>query len=436
MQYVIQDEHCYNINNVLVIEDSLLLQHSIQSAVTNSLKILCDSVSTEKEAKEKLSSKNYDLVISDIYLPDSTGNFIGYLIRKKQKIIVITASNNEEERQKLVRLPIIDYVYKTDEKSILNYILDSIKRLQSNLHEVIGICDASHISRLRLKQLVINQNLPYIELKDGLEAYSCIKEKQISFLITDVNMPKMNGIELIRQSRLLFSNGELPILALSESTKTSLVAELLKTGANDYISKPLNNEEFLTRLNLLLDNSRLYKYNIELIYKLQKLSTTDYLTSLFNRNYFHSVIKYIQSKAKREQSNYGIIMIDIDFFKKINDNYGHDTGDITLKTIANILTNTSRDSDIICRWGGEEFLILVPNSSIEELVILSERIRKKTQNIFLITNDNTTEFQITLSAGVSLSEDSNCMNVDDVIQIADERLYKAKNSGRNCVVFK
>ena len=236
----------------------------------------------------------------------------------------------------------------------------------------------------------------------------------------------MNGIELIRQSRLLFSNGELPILALSESTKTSLVAELLKTGANDYISKPLNNEEFLTRLNLLLDNSRLYKYNIELIYKLQKLSTTDYLTSLFNRNYFHSVIKYIQSKAKREQSNYGIIMIDIDFFKKINDNYGHDTGDITLKTIANILTNTSRDSDIICRWGGEEFLILVPNSSIEELVILSERIRKKTQNIFLITNDNTTEFQITLSAGVSLSEDSNCMNVDVLYRLLMRDSIKLK----------
>jgi diguanylate cyclase (GGDEF)-like protein len=396
----------------------------------------CDIASTEQEAMDLLKINSYDLVIVDIYLPDSTGNFIGYLVRKKHRIIIITASQNEEKRKKIASLPIVDYLYKTDEISILSYLVNSIKRLQKNEHSPIMICDDSQLSRLQLKQLIMQQNLPYIEVKDGQEAYDCIMthKLKIDLLITDINMPKMDGLNLIRLIRHHYTTNTLPVLAFSSSGKSFLVAELLKTGANDYISKPINNEEFLTRLNISLDQSRLYAQNQQLIQEFKTMSETDFLTKLYNRSYFYRAIGLIQAQAKRHEQPYGILLLDIDHFKLVNDTYGHEMGDIALVSLANTLTKTARDSDIICRWGGEEFLILVPNTNTQELLTFAQRLRKTVEGMLIQSDKSPLNFNITISIGISISTQNNVENIENVIYIADKNLYKAKKSGRNCVV--
>ena len=438
--YIVNNAHCNRIEKILIVEDSLLLLNAIKEKLNEEFDIVCDTASNEKEAMELLEKNSYDLLIADIYLPDSTGNFIGYLIRKKNRIIIITASDDDEKRAKLVSLPIVDYIYKTDQKSTLSYIVQSLKRLHENENSTILICDDSQLSRLQIRQLIVQQNLPYIDVKDGQEAYNCIvKEKvKIDLLITDVYMPKMNGIELIRYLRHEYPTNELPILALSASEKISLVAKLLKTGANDYISKPINNEEFLTRLNISLDQTRLYRENQKLIKELKTMANTDYLTQLYNRSYFYTAVELIQVQAKRHKQPYGILLLDIDHFKDVNDTYGHDAGDSALKGFASILRDTARESDIICRWGGEEFLILIPNTNEKELIDFAQRIRKiaEESDVTYEINKDVLEFNITVSVGVAISNDSNVLDVESIIYKADNRLYKAKESGRNRVIYR
>ena len=430
-----QRQHCSSIKDILIIEDSPSLLKHIHKCLLQALPLNYDTASTQKEAMSLLESKSYDLVIMDIYLPDSSGNFIGALIRKKNRIIIITGVDNEDNREKLVSLPIVDYLYKTDERTVVTYLINAIKRLMQNEQTVVAVCDDSKLSRLQITQILANQNLAYLELVDGKEAYECVAKQgmQIDLIITDVHMPRMGGIDLVRNIRHTYTGNELPILALSSSEKSSLVSQLLKIGANDYVSKPISNEEFLTRLNATLDQSRLYHENQLLIQELQMAATTDFLTKLYNRNFFYSTIKHVQAQAKREGYQYGILMIDIDHFKHVNDNFGHEAGDIAIKKVAHIIKKTARESDIACRWGGEELLILVPKSSLTELVQFAERLRIRIESSPIIVETEILEFSITASFGVSIGDDD---NIENVIAKADEYLYKVKESGRNAVGFK
>lgn len=251
---------------------------------------------------------------------------------------------------------------------------------------------------------------------------------------TDIYMPNMDGKELIRKLRQDFNIYTLPILALSTNHDHSNVAQILKTGANDYLSKPINNEEFLTRLNAQLDQSRLHKENEALIQELQTMATTDYLTKLHNRNYFYSYINNIQANAIRQNQNYGIIMLDIDYFKTINDNYGHEAGDIALTYIAKTIMIGVRESDIACRWGGEEFLILIQNTHLQETISFAQRLRAMIEAYPVVVEATILEFPITASFGVSISDKTNISNIENLIDLADQRLYIAKQQGRNCVV--
>ncbi|MEA1983401.1 MAG: diguanylate cyclase [Campylobacterota bacterium] len=434
----VKNSHCKKIDSILIIEDSQLLQKKIKDEITAKLKIVCDVASTEKEAKELLEKNSYDLLIVDLYLPDGNPDFIYYLIRKKFSILVMTASTNEEQRAKLVSLPIVDYLYKTDEKSITNYLVNKIERLNINRDLLVIICDDSALARHQVVDLLKTQNLPYIEVENGMEAYSCTLDspQEISLLITDINMPLMNGIELITKIRNTYTLVELPILAYSSADKTSTIAQLIKTGANDFISKPINREEVLTRIDNTLKLSCLFKKNQDLISKLNTVATTDFLTNLYNRNHFYQIIEHIQAKSKRDSRYYGIIMMDIDFFKQINDNYGHKFGDTVLKSVAQIIKESSRDADMVHRWGGEEFIVLVPDTSIEELARFAQRIRKNVEKEKMTSDNSIVSINITISCGVAIANDTNIDNVENVINLADERLYKAKESGRNQVVYK
>ncbi len=428
-------EHCTDIKKILVIEDSISLQEHIVNSLSEVLELECDVAATEAESIRLLEENSYDLVIVDIYLPDSSGNFIGALLRKRHKVFIITAVEDELQRSKLVSLPIVDYLYKTDEKTIIKYLINAIKRLQENEKTVIAICDDSRLVRLKMIDILVQQNFAYVEFENGQVAYECILNSgmKIDLLITDVDMPKMNGPDLVRFVRHEYDKNELPILALSASQKDSIVSEMLKLGANDYIGKPFSNEEFMTRLNSALDQARLYRHNQDLIRRLEEMSTVDFLSNLYNRHYFYSIITHIQAQAKRDGHTFGIIMIDVDHFKYVNDTYGHDAGDVALKHVSAIIQKSARESDVACRWGGEEFLILVPKCTLTSLVEYAERLRQLIEKSPVVIDKGILEFSLTASLGVATGRDD---SVEATIALADKRLYMVKESGRNAVGFK
>jgi len=428
------NEHCEDVERILIVEDVISLSNHLKSAVEKRNEVLCDVALNESQAKELAIKHKYQLVIVDINLPDSSGNFIGWLIRHKMKIFIMTGSDNVNDRARLVKLPIVDYICKTDEKSLTRYICDAIDRFRKNIDSLVVICDDSKLSRRYIADILRNQNIPFIELSNGKEAFKCIMEHHLNvdLLISDFEMPNMDGLELTRRLRLKYTQLELPILILSGKSEAYDIANMLKVGANEYVKKPFGNEEFLARMNALLDHSRLHAQNKKLTTELHIAAMRDYLTGLYNRNYFNANFQQVISQVKRDGSSYAIIILDIDHFKQFNDNYGHDAGDLVLKEVSDVLTHSARPMDIVCRWGGEEFIILLPNSNLLGAANLAERIRTNVEKLKVVVSNEDNPISVNISGGVALGDSD---DVEAVIKKADERLYIAKVSGRNQIVL-
>ncbi len=165
--------------------------------------------------------------------------------------------------------------------------------------------------------------------------------------------------------------------------------------------------------------------------QLKALALKDPLTDLYNRRGLDHVLQTIVPAAKRYQKCLSIIAIDIDFFKSINDTYGHSTGDLVLKAFAQALKQYPRQSDVPCRLGGEEFAIVLPETELPDALIVAEKIRKEVEVLEILANDKTIE--LTASFGVATSCED--VDIDNVLKNADKALYSAKNEGRNCVRF-
>jgi diguanylate cyclase (GGDEF)-like protein len=173
-----------------------------------------------------------------------------------------------------------------------------------------------------------------------------------------------------------------------------------------------------TMLIILYIVSMLFIFAVYKYFATEKIAITDNLTEILNRSGCEKYIKHLQ--------NYALMVIDIDFFKKINDTYGHDTGDEVLKDLSEIITNTIRQNDIVCRWGGEEFVVILPNASLDDAIKVAEKIRNNIKK-HMFSKD----IKLTVSIGISIFE----KNFSKTFKKADEKLYEAKNSGRDRVSF-
>ena len=166
--------------------------------------------------------------------------------------------------------------------------------------------------------------------------------------------------------------------------------------------------------------------------ELKLLASTDPMTKLYNRRYFTEISQEVLYISKREKKNMSILMIDIDRFKRVNDTYGHQFGDEVLINLSRLLLDNQRKSDIVCRYGGEEFVILLPNTALEDATNLAEKLRKQVESLTLITPKNE-DFNFTVSIGVAQIDVENELDIEKALKRADDALYVAKNSGRNRV---
>jgi len=269
--------------------------------------------------------------------------------------------------------------------------------------------------RAYLINLLERQNLQVIAAENGVQAIELLQQHpDISLIITDHDMPKKDGITMIREIRRQFDRNKLAILGLSGSSDRSMTARFLKAGANDFLYKPFNQEEFYCRIHHILNMK-------DTADKLYKMANQDALTGLWNRRYFFS-----QHSNNLTTEHNNIAMLDIDFFKKVNDSYGHDGGDAVLVAIGQQLQDHFADATV-ARFGGEEFCI---QSNTERAVFVTqlELIRHKVEQLTMKHND--TDIKITISIGCSFGNKP----IDEMISEADARLYQAKTNGRNQVV--
>jgi diguanylate cyclase (GGDEF)-like protein len=294
---------------------------------------------------------------------------------------------------------------------------------------------------------------------DGRHALELISQRKdrnelYDLIILDLMMPGLSGFDITKSIRKSFSKTDLPIIILTANNQISDIKTSLDIGANDFIQKPFNKDEFYARIDNILQISKLLRDNREVNEKLllterdmnknleikieervaelailnkqlRKQSITDQLTGLNNRLKLDETLEIEYNKAKRYNTNFSIIIIDIDKFKNINDNYGHQKGDEVLKEVSLIIRDNSRLSDIAGRWGGEEFLIICCETEQKDALVLAEKIRS------IIEHRNFTGVcQITASFGISgYTKDE---DVEHIVYRADKALYEAKENGRNC----
>jgi len=166
--------------------------------------------------------------------------------------------------------------------------------------------------------------------------------------------------------------------------------------------------------------------------ELELLASTDPMTHLYNRRYFSEIATTVVKLAKRSGLVYSVIMLDIDKFKHINDTYGHTIGDEVIIVLAKVLKYNSRESDIVSRWGGEEFVVLLPQTTKDGAMTIAEKLRKNVEALNVVATDNK-KLCFTISLGVATTDFDNCPDIEDIINNADKALYLAKEGGRNRV---
>jgi len=397
--------------NVLILEDSKLYAKLIKSNIEKYLIFVkCDIAYSFADLKK--TDRKYDLYIVDYILPDTNEDeHIKYLLDQNAKVIVMTQYEDKINNAPFMN-DIVDFIIKED-ISIINYLIRLVKRIYKNQFKNVLVVDDSKSIRLYQKKILKLLNLNVFEAENGKEALEIVEKKNINFVISDIEMPKIDGIEMVKEVRKTKKIDELPILVVSSTNNLFTTFQILKLGANDFIKKPFDKNEYIIRVNNLLD---IYDYLIN--YKEER--TIDGLTKIYNRffleNSFEQIFKFYKEKI--------IAMLDIDFFKKINDTYGHQAGDEILFYFAKHIKNNLRKDDLTIRYGGEEFLIFMPNTTKEEAYIILHKIKNSLQDVDGI--------KFTFSAGIANEGET----LAEMIKKADERLYKAKRNGRNQVIYK
>jgi len=272
--------------------------------------------------------------------------------------------------------------------------------------------------------------------KDGKMALEKCYEKKFDLILLDVMMPFKSGFEVCRELRKTYNLTELPIILLTARNQPTDYAMGLSAGANDFLSKPFDKSEFFARIQNLLELDTAKK-DIDSKEKLLKearyLANTDELTGLRNRRSFLNTGRLEWESTQKKSESICLLMLDIDHFKSINDNYGHEVGDLFLKKVAEVLHFSIREKDLVARFGGEEFIILLSNTDFDTGLLIAERIRNGIDSIEVLI-ENQPPIKRTVSIGISHNKDGTD-SFEKLIKNADDLLYIAKKKGRNKIQF-
>lgn len=302
-------------------------------------------------------------------------------------------------------------------------------------------------SVLMIMKMLLDSAGHTVELaRNGIEALEKVKTFNPQLIITDWVMPEMDGVEFCRQLRRNPDWRKIYVFILTALESTDRLVEAFEAGVDDFMTKPINTKILGARLNagqrmvqlqeeLEHEREQLQKFAVELAEsnkRFQKLALTDELTGLPNRRFANEHLERQWAAVERSHGQLACMMLDIDYFKSVNDRYGHKVGDDALKQVAKTLQLSVRKQDVVCRLGGEEFLIICPDILPEMLGRYAERLRVQVESQ-VINDPSGKPFKLTISVGAA-SRMPSIPNAEALLQIADKRLYAAKEKGRNCIV--
>jgi len=284
-----------------------------------------------------------------------------------------------------------------------------------------------------IKTVLENKDFTLLWARDGEQALQMVRNVKPDLVLLDVIMPKLNGYEVLKGFKENPALRNLPVIFVTVRGETTSKVVGLRMGGYDYITKPFDLEELLARVETVLriktEQERLRRSNR----RLSELSMTDPLTGLYNRRFLQERLQEEVVRARRYQYPLACILLDIDDFKDVNDAYGHIQGDACLQEIALLLKNANRVVDLVVRYGGEEFLIILPQTDLGGAEVVGERLRQRVEQARLLVKDRNRK--ITVSLGAAAFGNKNTEEPEELVRRADQALLRAKQLGKNKLVL-
>ncbi len=267
---------------------------------------------------------------------------------------------------------------------------------------------------------------------DGTKGLESLKNSTPDLVLLDLIMPGVDGYWVCEKIKTDDNYKDIPVIMLTSKAESADKVRGLELGASDYVTKPFDEGELVARVNTHLRIKELYESLQETNCQLQELANRDGLTGLFNHRYFQEALSKDFQRALRYHESLSCVLCDIDFFKKFNDTYGHQTGDDVLRILAQLIEDALRETDLAARYGGEEFALVLYHTPGPAAQMVAERLRESVESHDFISGD--LSLKVTISAGVATFPHEDIPDHKNLVECADKALYRAKEKGRNRVI--
>ena len=412
------------------------------------------------QAVEKALTDKPDLILLDVMMPEMDGFEACRQIKANPAtsgipVVMVTALSDVQDRVRgldagaddFLTKPINDIALMARVRSCLRLksLMDEWRMRESNGAMMTDIDEES----MRSGQIILLDDSPHdqdivrkhinhvgmvchsISKVDEIEPL--LERERIHVIMINLNMQADDGLRICANLKANEVTRYVPIVVYADESELGKIARALDIGANDYIFKPVDPHELQARLRTQIRHKRTYD-RLRLSYeKNMTMAITDSLTGVHNRHYLEKNLPRLFDRSKANKKPISVAMLDIDFFKKINDSYGHHVGDQVLQELVRRLNASMRFFDVVVRMGGEEFALIMPETPYAAAMNAGERLRAAISNAPFSINDPKLELAVTMSVGVAGCDEGQD-NAEVLLRKADAALYKAKETGRNKVV--
>ena len=406
-----------------------------------------------------------DIVLLDVMMPDMDGFEVCRRLKSNPAshhvpVVMVTALDQAADRVRGLEAGADDFLTKPVSDMALVSRVRSLTRLKRVTDELrmraitsreIGIqspereaiAEAGHHGRIlivddrassseRLVAMLAGEHSVEVEVQAG-EALFRAAEGNCELLIVSLSLQNFDALRLCSQIRSLERTRNLPILLVAEPESNARLARGLEIGVNDYLIRPVDKNELLARVRTQIKKKRYTERLRDNVQLSIEMAITDALTGLHNRRYMETHLAGLVEQAASRGKPIAVLVLDIDFFKSINDTYGHDAGDDVLREFALRIRKSIRNIDLACRYGGEEFVIVMPETDMGVATMVAERLRRRIAGEPFPISQGSKSIDVTLSIGIAALAGARD-TAADMLKRADQALYRAKRDGRNRVV--
>jgi two-component system cell cycle response regulator len=453
---------------VLVVDDILpnvkLLEAKLASEYYDVL-----TATSGKEALQKVEADSPDIVLLDVMMPEMDGFEVCKIIKSNPAfahipVVMVTALTDASDRVRGLEAGADDFLSKPLNDTALMARVRSLVRLKMTVDEwrvrentatQLGVSDEKssvmnepvenarvlivedqHYDSDKFVETLKQDDDIVTVVENGGEAMSHIAQNDFDLMVNSLNLEGEDGLRLCSHLRSSDKTRSIPILMVAAEDDMSRIAHGLEIGAHDYILRPVDKNELLARVRTQVRRKR-FQERLRSSYEISlSMALTDSLTGLYNRRYFDVHLNKLLQKNETSRKPLGVLIMDIDHFKAVNDTHGHGVGDEILKEFSKRIQDRLRGFDMVARLGGEEFVVLLPDVTEEMAHMVAERLRLAIAKTPFECKIPEGELSITTSIGGTIVKAGTKADADNVMKEADVALYEAKENGRNACHFK